>query len=687
MARRCALKAPSIYDHALRHAGRGMRVFPLVPYSGDGRAQDGKLPLIEDFPNRATCDPVTLRRWLMDEVMDLPHHVGIGLAMGRTDDGAYLFAIDVDNKGDKNGSAELLKLEAQGCELPETYTQFTPSGGRHMVYRAPYAVRQGVDVLGRGLDIRSAGGFIVASGTRFGDKGEYTDNSAAVADAPAWLLERLGRMPERTKMEAPDFIDRDRARERAIHYLRNDAPESIKGSGGDHTAYRVAARVKDFGVSETDALDLMMEHWFEGSGWSRDRLGEKIAHAYRYGRNAPGASAAEAQFGSVANTSADASQIVALKDVELPNGARHLVRDLLGSGDASALYGDSNVGKTFVAVDLALSIAAGRAWRSREVEHGAVLYLALEGGAGIKKRAVAARQYHGLDGVDVPLFLLTASLNLLHAPDVEALMGFVREVEKISGKPVVLLVVDTLAAATAGSDENSAADMTAFIRNINAVRALGPHVLIIHHSGKDASKGARGHSSLRAAVDSMLEVVNGSIHVRKQRDMEFAPPMAFRLHQVQIGKDDTGAPITSCVVVHNDAAAQFNRPTEQFKPGTKTHDVAAVLLDLIAAEGQMVDGLMSVPTGRWRDEWRARNGLKRDVHRGGKNEAVDKAFARARTKLMSTGHTRESREFAGFSPASDIPDIFDVPARTCGGHRGHLSREMSRVSAPTETDD
>ncbi len=169
--------------------------------------------------------------------------------------------------------------------------------------------------------------------------------------------------------------------------------------------------------------------------------------------------------------------------------------------------------------------------------------------------------------------------------------------------------------------------------------------------------------------------------------MEFAPPMAFRLHQVQIGQDESGAPITSCVVIHDTAAAQFARPTEQVKPGTKTHDVALVLRDLIAAEGQTVDGLASVPVARWRAEWRSRNGLNPDVHRGQKNEAVDKAFNRARTKLMSTGHTRENRDFAGFSPASDMVDMFDVPSRTCAGQGGHIPKGMSPVSAAAETDD
>ncbi len=289
------------YQTALRLASLGFHVFPVIAWAGDGRSQDGKLPAIEGFPARATGDETTLRQWFMDEVMDLPHHYNVGISTTRYGEGESLVVVDVDDKNGKNGSAELLRLELQGLELPDTYTQYTPSGGRHLVFRAPAPVRQGVDVLGRGLDIRGNGGFIVGAGSVINGK-PYRDNAAAIAEAPQWLIDRCGKPIERRadlSGEAPENVDQERARERVIRYLRNDAPESIKGSGGDHTAYKVAARVKDLGVSEDDALDLLMEHWFEGSGWSRDRLSEKVAHAYRYGKSSVGAAAAEVQFTAV----------------------------------------------------------------------------------------------------------------------------------------------------------------------------------------------------------------------------------------------------------------------------------------------------------------------------------------------------------------------------------------------------
>lgn len=282
-------------DHALRLARLGFPVFPLVG--------DSKLPLIEDFPNRATRNETTLGQWFWDPVLSWPQPYNVGISTTRFGVDEALIALDVDDKNGKNGSQELLKLEMRGLELPPTYEQTTPTGGRHIVYRAPVAVRGGVDRLAPGLDVKSHGGYIVASGSTIGGKA-YTDNGQPVAEAPQWLIDRCGapiiRDPAALSSAPPADVDQDAARERVIAYLSNEAQESVKGQGGDATAYKVACRVRDFGVSEQDALDLMMEHWFEGSGWSHDRLGEKVAHAYRYAKHAAGSAAPEAQFEALA---------------------------------------------------------------------------------------------------------------------------------------------------------------------------------------------------------------------------------------------------------------------------------------------------------------------------------------------------------------------------------------------------
>jgi|GEM_PF-3439472 len=269
---------------ALLLARQGFHIFPLRPGS--------KLPAIEAFPTRATREPEKIERW----AKKYPD-CNWGISTSKFGDDEALIVVDIDNKGDKHGDHAILQHELDGRELGLTLENATPSGGRHLVYRAAAAVRQGVDVLGAGVDVRSKGGYVVAPGSRV-PLGEYfTDRPDRPAAAPQWLIDACGAAPERTPgRKALDGINADRARQRALAYLQHEAPEAIEGAGGDFTTYKVAARLKDLGVTAEVALDLMMTEWHEGCGWTNDELATKVRNAYKYGENPQGADAPEAQF-------------------------------------------------------------------------------------------------------------------------------------------------------------------------------------------------------------------------------------------------------------------------------------------------------------------------------------------------------------------------------------------------------
>ena len=128
----------------------------------------------------------------------------------------------------------------------------------------------------------------------------------------------------------------------------------------------------------------------------------------------------------------------------------------------------------------------------------------------------------------------------------------------------VLIVIDTLSRALAGGSDAEALDMAAFIKNVDRIRVeTGAHVLIIHHTGKDPGRGARGHSSLRAAVDTEIEIKadaggNFSVaRVTKQRDLPTAgDEFEFSLARVEIGKDEEGRSVYSCVVTEPSFSAK-----------------------------------------------------------------------------------------------------------------------------------
>lgn len=116
-----------------------------------------------------------------------------------------------------------------------------------------------------------------------------------------------------------------------------------------------------------------------------------------------------------------------------------------------------------------------------------------------------------------------------------------------------VLVIDTLNRAAPGADENDAAAMGAIIAGLKALQTeLGGLVLAVHHTGKDATKGLRGHSSLHAALDAALEVTRTEDmrewRTAKAKDGSDDQGHPFRLEVVELGTDEDGEPITSCAI-------------------------------------------------------------------------------------------------------------------------------------------
>lgn len=280
-------------------------------------------------------------------------------------------------------------------------------------------------------------------------------------------------------------------------------------------------------------------------------------------------------------------------DIQAALTDSYLVKGVIARESMSVVYGPSNSGKTFFALDLAYHIAIGAGWRGHRVAQAAVLYLAAEGGRGVANRIVALRQMHGV--CDVPFALKRAGMDLLHdQADLQTVYDLARAVQAKTPDLPMLIVIDTLSRVMAGGDENSAADMTALIRNIDAIRAAtGAHIMLVHHTGKDAARGARGHSSLRAATDTEIEVQNseddeGAQHraamVTKQRDYQGGETFAFTLETVSLGHDQDGDEVSSCVV--KTADAEEFRAAKKAKKGLGGNQLLiAETFDQMVADG------------------------------------------------------------------------------------------------------
>jgi hypothetical protein len=136
----------------------------------------------------------------------------------------------------------------------------------------------------------------------------------------------------------------------------------------------------------------------------------------------------------------------------------------------------------------------------------------------------------------------------------------------------------------AGGDENKGQDMTAAIASVDAIRAAtGAHVCVIHHCGKDEARGARGHSSLRAAVDTEIEVSRpdgetiSTVRVTKQRDLPIGKAMPFSLKVMELGTDRRGKPVKSCTVHHEDEMMAKKPGKAGRKPKCSPEDMLAYL--------------------------------------------------------------------------------------------------------------
>ena len=253
-----------------------------------------------------------------------------------------------------------------------------------------------------------------------------------------------------------------------------------------------------------------------------------------------------------------AAGLVTMADaIEIDFTARDLVEGLIPCGALVAVLGDSNSGKSAFALDLACAVASGRSYRGWRTQRGAVLWLALEAARGAKAR-IRAQQLTERLCPGAPLGLWTRALDLLDPRDAADVAEQGKLLSTATGQPLALVVIDTLARAHQG-DENDSQAMGLIIRHAEGIKAAtGATVLLIHHVGKDASRGGRGHSSLRAALDAEL-VVEGQaraprvVRVTKSRDLEPAPDFGFTLEGVEIGRDADQLPRYAVVVTHSDA--------------------------------------------------------------------------------------------------------------------------------------
>lgn len=230
--------------------------------------------------------------------------------------------------------------------------------------------------------------------------------------------------------------------------------------------------------------------------------------------------------------------------------AEYRIKHVLPAAGVAVIYGAPKSGKTFLVLDAAGAITEGRDWFGHRARICPVVYVGLEGQAGLAQRWVAYARIKA-QSRQAELRFITAPWSILATGDLVELADAVRAAGCAGG----VVIVDTLNAASPGADENSSVDMGRIIDGAKQLqREVGGLIWLVHHSGKDAGRGLRGHSSLTGAVDAIIEVTRDESGERREWRVERAKdgpesdPWPFTLSVVELGEDEDGDPITSCVV-------------------------------------------------------------------------------------------------------------------------------------------
>lgn len=263
-----------------------------------------------------------------------------------------------------------------------------------------------------------------------------------------------------------------------------------------------------------------------------------------------------------------------------------LVRNLLPKAEVGVCYGASGAGKSFFVMDICMSIARGERWRGKHTRKGRVAYIVAEGARGFKLRMDAYADHHGINLSELSFHALPAAPNVLDKADVKELIAALKALG-----PLDLIVIDTVAQVTPGADENSGQDMGRMLAHCKAIhRATSAMVLLVGHTGKDETRGMRGWSGVKGALDVELEVTR-SLHYRaatvtKMKDgTGEGNEYPFKLEVVTMGQetDEDGEihDITSCVLVEVQAQSNAGKPPH----GATERLVLGTLQDLVELAG------------------------------------------------------------------------------------------------------
>lgn len=284
------------------------------------------------------------------------------------------------------------------------------------------------------------------------------------------------------------------------------------------------------------------------------------------------------------------------------------MKGYLEADSLGLIYGPPKSGKSFLAIDWACCIATGTPWNGHPVQQGAVFYLAGEGHNGLARRFAAWEKAKGVPLAVAPLAVSHKAAPLTDRDAAAKVMHAIADLEEQTGQKPAVIVVDTLA-RNFGADENSTEDMGRFVQHLDEIRANWKcTVLVVHHTGKDESRGARGNSSLTGAIDAGYLVkrdTTGSVAFEptEMKDAELPPPISFTLESVKVPLvDEDGNDVFGAHLVPGGAPASPTRGRRGKHQATALAELARLAQEREA--GVLREGGVPGPVWVELEEWR-----------------------------------------------------------------------------------
>lgn len=571
----------------------GLAVFPLPPL----RKKTGHLGITS-----ATTDLAQIEAWWTAQP-----DANIAV-VGARDATRFVIRVDVDPK--RAGDTAWSQLVAtHGC--PETMTVKTPSGGFHYYFHTPEALGNGTGTLPPGIDIRghTSGYTVGAPSSTIEVKGESVAGrydlveARGIADAPQWLLTMLGdtvRVESVTPITEIDDEQFEELRSALMSdgMLRDWARWSDNGLAlrtlGDrgYQLWSEYSRRQAEVCSDQEVTDNADTWWrrhgtigiksdyrsifarAQALGWQNPKTLDTTTLGFGQ-EPLPAGATPSPEFNSQTSIK---RKFEVISEHDFIHGAdpEWRIDGLLPEVGLAMIYGASGVSKSFFSLDLLAHIADGReyGYRRHRVKQGRVVYVMAEGAGGMRKRIRAYRHVHPAQHKSFNI--VSAAPNLMTPEDVGQLSQSILE---SGGAEVVVL--DTLHATMAGADENSAKDMGILLANARSIVAcLKCLVIFIHHTGKDEARGARGSSSIRAAMETEIEIVQNKndpnrrvARLSKQRDGDDNVSWEYTLEPVIVMGDNA---FSSAIVKHSEHAMKDDGPKRMRSSKEQDYVVDAV---------------------------------------------------------------------------------------------------------------